>query len=78
MRLGQVKDYTEEELKQRISKKYHDMIDWEATCYGYFDGGIILKDFGQLRKYIGQPDYGTIRNVNWYLKRIKEDPDFDF
>jgi len=77
MRFGQVKDYTMEELKARISKKYHDMIDWETTMFGW-DGSIILKDNGQLRCYIGQADYGTIRNVNWYLKRIKEDPNFDF
>ena len=78
MRSGQVKSYSLEELKERISKKYHDMIDWEVTMYYGFDGTFVLKDNGQLRKLLSAVDYGTIKNANWYLKRIQEDPDFDY
>jgi predicted KAP-like P-loop ATPase len=78
MRLGQVKDYTLDELKQRISKKYHDMIDWNATMFCGFDGTFVLKDNGQLRCLLSADDYGTVRNANWYLKRIMEDPSFDY
>lgn len=78
MKLGQTKDYTLEELKERISKKYHDMIDWEATMFCGFDGTFVLKDNGQLRQLLSADDYGAVKNVNWYLKRIKENPNFDY
>ena len=78
MRLGQVKSYTEEELKQRISKKYHDMIDWKETMFLGFDGTFVLKDNGQLRQLLSADDYGAVKNANWYLKKIKENPDFDY
>ena len=54
------------------------MIDWNTTMYVYFDGTITLKDNGQLRKTLCRSDYGALKNVNWYLKRIKENPDYDF
>lgn len=37
-----MKRYTEEELKKRISKKYHSMIDWPATMFCGFDGCLVL------------------------------------
>ena len=60
MRLGQVKNYTMEELKKRISKKYHDIIDWEATMFYGFDGTFVIKDFGQKRQLLSADDYGAI------------------
>lgn len=78
MRLGQVKSYTLEELKERISKKYHDIIDWDATMFCGFDGTFVLKDFGQKRKILSADDYGALKNANWYLKRLKEDLNFDY
>ena len=68
-----MKRYTEEELRARISKKYHDMIDWEATMFCGFDGSIQLVDNGQATKCLYPSLYDCIKNVNWYLREIKSD-----
>lgn len=69
------KNYSEEELKRIISKKYHSMIDWEATMFLGFDGTIILVANGQKTQTLFQSVYESIRNVNWYLRKIQENPD---
>ena len=68
-----MKRYTEEELKNRISKKYHSMIDWQLTMMYGFDGTIELIDNGQATTSLFKSLYGNIRNVNWYLREIAED-----
>lgn len=68
-----MKRYTEEELKNRISKKYHSMIDWQLTMMYGFDGTIELIDNGQATTSLFKSLYGNIRNVNWYLREIAKD-----
>lgn len=73
-----MKRYSEEELRKIISKKYHTMIDWESTMFQGFDGAIILVDNGQKTKTLFQSLYESVRNVNWYLKRIQENPNIQW
>ena len=73
-----MKRYTKEELMARISKKYHDMIDWEATMFCGFDGWIELVDNGQETKSLSPSLYEAVKNINWYLKRIQENPEIQW
>ena len=63
------------DIKKYISKKYWDMIDWDATLYlgaphkdeeGYW---IILKQ-EILNKYASHNIHEPLKNINWYLKQI--------
>lgn len=65
-----MKRYTEDELRKIISKKYHSMIDWESTMAYEFDGTIDLFDDGQATTTLFPSLYGSISNVNWYLREI--------
>ena len=75
-----MKRYTMEDLKKRISKKYHSMIDWEATMFCGFHGSLVLIENdqthanGQARYIINEP----VSHFNWYLKKISENPGFDW
>ena len=73
-----MKRYTEEELKKKISKKYHSMIDWESTMAYGFDGVIDLVDDGQATTSLFPSLYGSINNVNWYLREIEKDPSVEW
>ena len=73
-----MKRYTEEELKKRISKKYHDMIDWKSTMFCGFDGWIELVDNGQATTSLAPSLYGAVKNINWYLKEIRKNPDIQW
>lgn len=73
-----MKAYTEAELKKRISKKYHNMIDWKSTMYMGFDGTIELIDNGQSTKSLPQSLYESISNVNWYLRNISDNPEVEW
>ena len=73
-----MKSYTEDQLKSRISKKYHKMIDWKSTMYLGFDGTIVLNDFGQATFSLTPSLYDNVSNLNWYLKQIEEDPEIEW
>lgn len=76
--MSRIKHYTEDELKQIISKKYHSMIDWESTMFCGFDGSIQLIDNGQSTKCLYPSLYDCIKNVNWYLREIKAHPEVEW
>lgn len=73
-----MKQYTEEELKKRISKKYHYMIDWKNTLYMGFDGTIELIDNGQTTKALPKSLYNSISNISWYLREIEKDKESEW
>lgn len=73
-----MKFYTEDQLKSKISRKYHKMIDWKSTMFKGFDGTIVLNDFGQVTTLLPISLYETISNLNWYLKQIEEDPEIEW
>ena len=70
-----MKRYTEEELKKIISKKYHSMIDWQATMRFGFDGWVELVDNGQATTSLAPSLYEQVRNINWYLREIQKNPE---
>lgn len=69
-----MKNYTREDLEKRISKKYHSMIDWDSTMFLGFDGTLELVDNGQTTKSLREP----ASELNWYLKKIQEDPKIEW
>ena len=69
-----MKAYTEQELRARISKKYHDMIDWEATMRFGFDGFVELIDNGQAMTSLSPSLIDRVSDINYYLREIKKDP----
>lgn len=73
-----MKQYTEPELRKIISKKYHSMIDWDATFKYGFDGFIELIDAGQNTTTLPASLYGSINNANWYLREIAGHPDSEW
>lgn len=72
------KIYTKEELQRRISKKYHNMIDWDSTFFYGFDGYIVLIDNGQTTKLLSPVLYERVSNINWYLRKIQENPNIEW
>ena len=70
-----MKKYTEEQIRKYISKKYHYMIDWEATMSMICDGDIVLLERGQATTYLSRGLYDRMRNINYYLRKIEQDPD---
>lgn len=69
-----MKRYTEEELRARISKKYHDMIDWKSTMRFGFDGFIELVDNGQSMTSLSPSLIDRVSDINYYLREIRKDP----
>ena len=72
------KKYTEDELKKIISKKYHYMIDWEATMFCGFDGWIELIDNGQATTSLAPSLLDRIRDANYYLREIEKNPEIEW
>lgn len=70
--------YTREFIERKVSKKYHYMIDFEATIE--IQDGLFLieneekKRNGQARFHINEAP----SNWNWYVKRIHDNPSFDW
>lgn len=75
-----MKHYTEADLRARISKKYHYMINWRSTFSGGFDGWVVLVENdetharGQQRYLIHEP----VSHLNYYLREIEKNPEFDW